>query len=381
MNNLYLSTIFAGANICLLTFFLLLVRRNDGERSRIILAFIILFSVFNYTKRYIDVSNGNEFQFEITAEMLLLALFMVTSYIMYPVEVISPGYLNLKRIVKIYTPFIIATSIFIVCKLIDIKFYHYYSMKEMINNITHFDVIFRLFIILLIFSPIITMFFTPHTRRYNNAGKSWVRKYIALFVINTIAYLIVITFHTTFFKIAYYYISVGCSLGIVYMELFERLIRKSSTIIDYSNNYREIFNADCDKNNEDATTGNISLEQKINQNIKTTSYLCEKIHECMEQKLAYRDPDLCIQTLSEMLNTNRTTLARAIQEIGYESFTVYVNTLRINYFIKQIEENKTSQFKTAFYDAGYRSRATAIRNFKLVTGKSPSEYFQKEHIL
>ena len=67
MNNLYLSTIFAGANICLLTFFLLLVRRNDGERSRIILAFIILFSVFNYTKRYIDVSNGNEFQFEITA--------------------------------------------------------------------------------------------------------------------------------------------------------------------------------------------------------------------------------------------------------------------------------------------------------------------------
>ena len=82
-----------------------------------------------------------------------------------------------------------------------------------------------------------------------------------------------------------------------------------------------------------------------------------------------------------MLNTNRTTLARAIQEIGYDSFTVYVNTLRINYFIKQIEENKTSQFKTAFYDAGYRSRATAIRNFKLVTGKSPSEYFQKEHIL
>lgn len=381
MNNLYLSTIFAGANICLLTFFLLLVRRNDGERSRIILAFIILFSVFNYTKRYIDVSNGNEFQFEISAEMLLLALFMVTSYIMYPVEVISPGYLNLKRIFKIYTPFVIATSIFLVCKFIGIEFTHYYTMTEMVNNITHFDVIFRLFIILLIFSPIITLFFTPHTRQYNNAGKSWVRKYIALFVINTLAYLIVITFHTTFFKIAYYYISVGCSLGIVYMELFERLIRKSSTIIDYSNNYREIFNADCDKNNEDATTGNISLEQKINQNIKTTSYLCEKIHECMEQKLAYRDPDLCIQTLSEMLNTNRTTLARAIQEIGYESFTVYVNTLRINDFIKQIEEKRTIQFKTAFYDAGFRSRATAIRNFKLVTGKSPSEYFQKEHIL
>lgn len=53
MQYLYIATVFAGALVCLLASLLLVVRRKTGERSRVILAVIVFFSVFNYIPRFI----------------------------------------------------------------------------------------------------------------------------------------------------------------------------------------------------------------------------------------------------------------------------------------------------------------------------------------
>ena len=60
MQYLYIATIFAGALVCLLASILLFVRRKGGERSRVILAVIVLFSVFNYIPRFIALCYGEE---------------------------------------------------------------------------------------------------------------------------------------------------------------------------------------------------------------------------------------------------------------------------------------------------------------------------------
>lgn len=96
----------------------------------------------------------------------------------------------------------------------------------------------------------------------------------------------------------------------------------------------------------------------------------------MESTNAYRDPDLSIASLSAALHTNRTSLARAIHDLGYESFSAYINLLRIHDFIEQVKNGKSDNFQLAFYTAGFRSRATAIRNFRQVTGTTPSYFFQ-----
>jgi len=54
--------------------------------------------------------------------------------------------------------------------------------------------------------------------------------------------------------------------------------------------------------------------------------------------------------------------------------------LRIEDFIRRIQTKESANYQDAFYDAGFRSRATAFRNFKQYTGKTPSEYFLQQTV-
>lgn len=375
-NIYYIATIFAAAIVCLMTSLLLFARRNDGERSRVILACIILFSVFSYSTRFIELCQGYTPTQVISTPMLLVAIFMSTSYIMYPIEVISPGFLNFRRIVQIYVPWMILLSIYILCEWSGIEFFAYNSLIDMLPNVAKFEVWFRLLLALLFLAPVLNIFFIPNTRQYNNAGKKWIYKYITLFTINTIAYILVLTFDFMFVKTVYYYISVGCSLGIAYMELFSRLYEKKASK-DWA--METIPNTQP----ENTLPVDIELPQTLNNQTDTirtkpsqNPSLLDRLPLYMNQTCAYRDPDLSINSLAAALYTNRTTLALIIQELGYESFTKYVNALRVDDFIANMKSGKSDNFQDEFYNAGFRSRATAIRNFRQITGMTPSEYFQ-----
>lgn len=105
--------------------------------------------------------------------------------------------------------------------------------------------------------------------------------------------------------------------------------------------------------------------------------LSERILVHMHTTSDYRDPDISLNKMAAVLFTNRTTLANALHELGYSSFNSYINTLRVEEFIRRIREDATANYQDVFYDVGFRSRATALRNFKLHTGFTPSEYFSR----
>lgn len=362
MQSLYLATIFAAAIACLLTSLLVFARRKSGERSRVILGWIILFSVVNYITRFYILCNGKEPSQVISVPMLLLALFMVISYIMYPIEVISPHYLNFRRILKLYSPLILLTGIYILLLKIGMTFPPYHSLLYMLPDITQFHVWFRLILSMLIFTPVLFIFIIPYTRRYNNTDKTWILKYTLCFAVNTLAYMIVLMSDLLVIRTFYYYVSAGCSIYIAYMELFERLIEPRSSMV----NKTQDTNTEKPSYNETFTT-------KQNP-------LCEKIIAYMNQSCDYRDPDISLNKLAASLCTNRTTLSNALHELGYTNFNTYINTLRIEDFIRRIHTKESVNFQEAFYDAGFRSRATAFRNFKQYTGKTPSEYFLQHTI-
>jgi len=362
MQNVYLATIFAGALICLLTSLLLFFRRKDGERSRTILACIVLFSVFNYLTRFVTLSNGEIPQLIVSAPMLLLAIFMVISYIMYPVEVISPGWLNFRRIIKLYSLCIILLGIYLISLWAKVEYSPYNSLLEMFSHTGQFDVWFRLLLVFFIFMPILFIFFIPYTRRYNNTDYVWIKKYVITLSINCLAYILVLIFDTPVVHTLYYYVSVGCSLFIVYMELFVRLIGKP-VLAETTTQKAEEPLLPCD---EPASKSKNPV-------------LIDKLNAYMVKTCAWRDPDLSLNTLAQALCTNRTTLTQVMQENGYESYTTYVNNLRIGDFLDQVESKQSVNFQEAFFDAGFRSRATALRNFRQITGTTPSEYFQRHN--
>ncbi|MEG0455751.1 MAG: helix-turn-helix domain-containing protein, partial [Bacteroides sp.] len=69
--------------------------------------------------------------------------------------------------------------------------------------------------------------------------------------------------------------------------------------------------------------------------------------------------------------------SKTIKEAGYDSFYEMVNTYRIKEFIYIIEHQKIKGIHETFFDVGFRSKATAIRNFRQQTGTTPSEYLQQ----
>lgn len=358
MQSLYLSTTLAAAVACLLTSLLLFARRKSGERSRAILAYIIMFSVVNYITRFFDLCQGVQPSLVISVPILLVAIFMVISYIMYPIEVISPGYLNFKRVLILYSPWLLLVGIYLITVETGVCYPPYRSLLHMLPDTGSFHVWFRLLLAILIFAPVMFIYLIPYTRRYNNTDKRWMYKYTFVLMINTIAYMILLIHDSMVYKIGYYYISAGCSIYIAYMELFERLIEvpKEPLVKNHEESIQEINNFE-------------ELFVRKNQ-------LCDRITQYMTGTNAYRDPDISLNKLAASLCTNRTTLSKALHDLGYTNFNTYINTLRIEDFIRRIRSKESDNYQDAFYNAGFRSRSTALRNFKQYTGKTPSEYFE-----
>ena len=372
MHYLYIATIFAGALVCLLASILLFARRKGGERSRVILAVIVLFSVFNYIPRFIAVCNGEEPEFVVSANLLLVANFMIIAYILYPIEVIAPGWLNFRRIVKLNALMLVLVCVYLVSLWAGVEYTPYSSLSDMFEHANRFEVWFRFLLSLLIFSPLLFVFFIHRTRLYHNSDHVWINKYVFTMSVNIIAYILVLIFNLPVIHTLYYYVSVGCSLYIVYMELFDRLIGKPA-VVTANIKEKEIQS----ENIVVDVAAAIMSGEKYALDPKN-AVLIKRLDTYMKKNNVWRDPDLSLNILASELFTNRTTLALAMRENGYENYTNYINRLRIDDFIQQMESGESENFQEAFYFVGFRSRGTALRNFRQFTGMTPSEYFQKK---
>ncbi len=365
MNILYLFTTYFSTLISLIIAILLFVRRKHSERSRVILALANFLGATSYAYLFIRGFQMGTSEPVVSERTLLIALFMTTVYTMYPIEVICPEYFNLKRIFRHFSICFTSIGIYLFAVSINIHFTRYESLTMMFTDITQFDVWFRILLLLLIFSSIIYIFYVRiNSKHHQNIDRKWIKKFTFLFSINYIAYISLFIIPNPNLKILYCNVSIVCSLLIVYLELFVRITRTQI-------NHSEIIG-----NKTSALEVNIGYT-KNSMAESRNEIIAERVHCYMNKHKAYCDPDLSITTLASKLRTNRTTLSIVVQEMGYENFTTYINSLRINEFIKRINSDKEINFQDAFYDVGFRSRTTATRNFRLVTGTTPSIYFQQ----
>ena len=112
-----------------------------------------------------------------------------------------------------------------------------------------------------------------------------------------------------------------------------------------------------------------------NENYHKESNLFIRLEKYMIDNQAWRNPNLSLSMLTDEMRTNRTSLTNEIHKYGIDSITTYINNYRISDFIFLLNKYNEMSIKEAFYICGYRSRTTAIRNFRTITGKTPTEYF------
>lgn len=350
---IYFGSVFAAALIFLFIGVLLLMQRSSGERSRTILAAMSLLSAANYVAMIIHFYLDPTFVSDslIDVPFLLLGIFVTAIYFMYPIEVISPGWITPRRLLKMYMPIIGLWLFYQLTLWLGVEYPQYQTLSQMAGDIWSFQLIFRIALAMLMFLPALLLYYVPYTRQYNNTNRKWMRGYIVAITINLLAYLTVNVVNTFTACSIYVVISVLCSLYITYQELYVRLIRQQPAS-------QPIVTSQTPRPRE--------------------SELFERIEHYMNSNKAWQDPDLSVEKLVSVLYTNRTSLLKVLKLHGYNSYTYYVNGKRVAEFIEVIKKQGGFNYQQTFFDVGFRSKTTALRNFKEITGAIPSEYFLKQ---
>ena len=108
----------------------------------------------------------------------------------------------------------------------------------------------------------------------------------------------------------------------------------------------------------------------------------ENIHvelmKLMQNEKLYLTPELTLPMVSELLNVHPNTLSEVINRAEQKNFFDFINTMRVEEFKERVvkPENHNYTLLSIAHDCGFNSKTSFNRNFKNITGKSPSEYLK-----
>lgn len=102
--------------------------------------------------------------------------------------------------------------------------------------------------------------------------------------------------------------------------------------------------------------------------------IAAEIRRLMDEKRLFLQPNLKINDLAQMLNTNRNYIYNAINRRIGLSFAEYINKRRIEYAVKLIEQDHEIHLADVAHKSGFSSPSAFYRNFKLYMDCSPSDY-------
>jgi AraC-like DNA-binding protein len=104
--------------------------------------------------------------------------------------------------------------------------------------------------------------------------------------------------------------------------------------------------------------------------------LHNRLAQLMETEKLFTESELSLSELASRLNTLPNYLSQVINDKEGKNFYDYINKLRIEEFKRLVSrpENRKYTLLSLSYDCGFNSKSSFNKNFKKVTGQSPSEY-------
>lgn len=108
-----------------------------------------------------------------------------------------------------------------------------------------------------------------------------------------------------------------------------------------------------------------------------------ELMDLMHQKKFFLTPDLTLKMVADELDIHPNTLSQVINSVEQKNFFDYINTLRIEEFKERImiPENQKFTLLGLAYECGFNSKTSFNRNFKNLTGQSPSEYLKENRVM
>jgi AraC-like DNA-binding protein len=112
----------------------------------------------------------------------------------------------------------------------------------------------------------------------------------------------------------------------------------------------------------------------------------DKIHQDLERLVqserVFKKEELTLAQLAKQLGVHPNYLSQVINSYEHKSFYDYINTLRVEEFKSQVllPENSRYTLLSLAFECGFNSKTAFNRNFKKITGLSPSEYLKEVNV-
>lgn len=110
-----------------------------------------------------------------------------------------------------------------------------------------------------------------------------------------------------------------------------------------------------------------------------SSEIHQRLVQLMQEEKLYTEPDLSLSMLAERIRVHPNYLSQVINEKEGKTFFEYINNLRIEEFkrLAALPENRQYTIMSLAYDCGFNSKSSFNKNFKKVSGQSPSDYLAR----
>ncbi len=102
----------------------------------------------------------------------------------------------------------------------------------------------------------------------------------------------------------------------------------------------------------------------------------------MDKKKLFLNPELTIGQLAEAIAVHPNHLSQVINSMESKTFYDFINAWRINEFKKMAAQPQNQKYTllALAFECGFSSKTAFYRNFKNVTGQSPTQYLKDQHI-
>lgn len=285
--------------------------------------------------------------------LLYLAMHIIMT--LYPISVVRPGWLTPARMGLLFLPLALLVLVFLI--FIG-RWTPLFSAGSVWALAYKPDVIVRLAALFVMVPYCLILLVLPHNYSRSSANFWWILNYcFGLLIICMVHIALMLTYYLPLI-IALPILAALFFLLSTEFELNDRLV--PNPLSDIFKPAQEEFPADGSPAHEAPA----SMETE----------LWPRVIRVMDKEELWKDPNLTLVSLAHHCATNITSLNRTIKQETGGGFKELLNAKRIASVVAQLQENPDTDIQSAFFNAGYRSRTTAWRNFKDIMGISPADY-------
>ena len=135
-----------------------------------------------------------------------------------------------------------------------------------------------------------------------------------------------------------------------------------------------VFRANLANRNSETDEPNKPNENNVPQPLADNEKLMTRIDKLMEHEQLFLNPELKVSDVAAVLNVNGRYVTDCINASRGCSFTQYVNSLRLDYAQRMMQESPNKKLSEVWAASGFANESTFFRVFKATTGITPKEW-------